>query len=580
MRHCQSRLPSSDPHALGEGKRRWQKRGGAIIVLTAILLVLMMGMLAFSVDVGYMYTLESQLQRSVDAAALAGAGALVEGQDYAQDRVAEYLVRNPIGGKPVISGGDGIEQKIDEFQSDHDDDLDVKLGHWDPTTRTFAESDQMPSTISVAMTYRKNPLFFARFLGEKEFDITATSVAMYQPRDIMVVLDLSGSMNDDTEFSSIPILGREVVEANLLECWNDLGSPNYGNMTFAPKYVTVTATGTNPTTSIEYRGTAAFVNSSHTLQQVVLTFSGGSTKTWNSPGGKTGTFADGTKVVTAASVKSNNITRTFDFSSGTIVATTKTALGLNGVTYPYASGSWNEYITWCQASNNQNNNQGGYRWKYGYMSWLVWMLETKNAYSQTADLWKTSAQPVGALKDSVQVFLDFIQEVDTNDRVGLAVYNAPNGEGLLEFPLTHDFAAISDNVKHKQAGHYHNYTNIGGGMKAGRLELEQHGRPGAFKMMVLMTDGLPNWVNGGQNQAAATSFVLSEANSSASDNFPIMTISLGAGADTSLMQQVADITPKGRHFNIPGGQTGQQYYEDLLDVFREIAKDRPLKLVK
>ena len=120
MRHCQSRLPSSDPHASGEGKRRWEKcrwgkRGGAIIVLTAILMVLMMGMLAFSVDVGYMYTLESQLQRSVDAAALAGAGALVEGQDYAQDRVAEYLVRNPIGGKPVVSGNDGIESKIDEI---------------------------------------------------------------------------------------------------------------------------------------------------------------------------------------------------------------------------------------------------------------------------------------------------------------------------------------------------------------------------------------------------------------------------------------------------------------------------------
>ena len=29
-----------------------------------------------------------------------------------------------------------------------------------------------------------------------------------------------------------------------------------------------------------------------------------------------------------------------------------------------------------------------------------------------------------------------------------------------------------------------------------------------------------------------------------------------------------------------GGQTGQEYYEDLIEVFREIADDRPLKIVK
>ena len=63
------------------------------------------------------------------------------------------------------------------------------------------------------------------------------------------------------------------------------------------------------------------------------------------------------------------------------------------------------------------------------------------------------------------------------------------------------------------------------------------------------------------------------------DQFPIVTISLGAAADKDLMQGAADITG-GVHFNIPGGQSVATYEEDLKDVFREIADHRPLKLVK
>ena len=44
-----------------------------------------------------MYTMQSQLDRSVDAAALAGAAALIEGTDAANESVIEYLVRNPVG---------------------------------------------------------------------------------------------------------------------------------------------------------------------------------------------------------------------------------------------------------------------------------------------------------------------------------------------------------------------------------------------------------------------------------------------------------------------------------------------------
>ncbi len=73
--------------------------------------------------------------------------------------------------------------------------------------------------------------------------------------------------------------------------------------------------------------------------------------------------------------------------------------------------------------------------------------------------------------------------------------------------------------------------------------------------------------------------MLSEAYAAAALKFPIITISLGAGADVSLMNQVADIT-ESRTFNVPGGQSASAYRTGLFQVFREIADHRPLKLVQ
>jgi Flp pilus assembly protein TadG len=53
-------------------------RKGVILLLAALLLVVILGMAAFSIDIGYMIYVESELQNSADASALAGAAALMQ----------------------------------------------------------------------------------------------------------------------------------------------------------------------------------------------------------------------------------------------------------------------------------------------------------------------------------------------------------------------------------------------------------------------------------------------------------------------------------------------------------------------
>ena len=101
-------------------------------------------------------------------------------------------------------------------------------------------------------------------------------------------------------------------------------------------------------------------------------------------------------------------------------------------------------------------------------------------------------------------------------------------------------------------------------------------RVGAFKLIVLMTDGNANLPS---NSSQARQYALEQARLAAAKRYPIFTISLGVEADTALMQEIADITG-GYHFNIPGGEAVQNYTSQLREVFYQIAKERPLALVK
>jgi hypothetical protein len=475
-----AQFKSRPPRENASPRRTAQRRKGAIIVLSAVLMIVMLSMVAFSVDIGFIALVRTELQRSVDAGALAGAGTLVNGSEEAESVALRYVQLNPVARSLV---GDG--------------DIEITTGHWDELSRSFLASTEVPSAIRIRAQRIEQPTFFARALGTDSFDMQAEAIAMYRPRDIMLVLDYSASMNDDSELRHISSIGQTEVEANLNTIYGALGAPTFGNLQWQPVYIASDTT-----------------------------------------------------------------------------ATIKTQLGLDGVSYPYPSGSWDDYIYYVRTSSNINN--AGYRKKYGYLTLANYWLEKRPKNNQTPDLWETSEQPITAVKDAVKVFLAYLQEVDTDDRLGLSVYTYSDGTARLETELTNDFQLVEDISRQRQAGHYDYYTNISAGMRKAREELRDHARVGAFKLMILMTDGIANRPS---NTTVARQAALDEAQMAADMHYPIVTVSLGSGADTDLMDQIAQITG-GVHFNIPGGQSVAAYEEDLKDVFRAIADDRPLQLVK
>jgi hypothetical protein len=88
--------------------QKQQMRRGAITVLTAILAIALVGMVAFSVDVGYVLSAKEEMQRSADSSALAACWEygqrLSKGYSssasigYARTAAAQYASLNQVGG--------------------------------------------------------------------------------------------------------------------------------------------------------------------------------------------------------------------------------------------------------------------------------------------------------------------------------------------------------------------------------------------------------------------------------------------------------------------------------------------------
>ena len=336
-------------------------RRGAIVVLTVVVMVFVLAMVAFAIDISYLSLVKTQLQGAADAAALAGAMELSGTDDPAIVRANALAAIQDVASHHHI--GDQNSLAIEAS--------DVTFGKmaWNSSTNSYTTNwgnSQTPYNVVKVRAERdaggggepedRLPLFFAPIIGNSKATIGATATASFQPRDIMVVLDFSASMNDDGSFRRISSLGRTYIESNMQTMWQELGSPVYGNMIFTPAHAKLNgrvASGTIPHIDVTYKRTSVLVTSTLALAQVRLQFSDGATQNVTVSGGLltgtyTGSGSNAGKDITNcwvnsgtnASLSSGNYGEQFDFTAANI----ETALGLNG-TYPYPGGTWSDYMS-------------------------------------------------------------------------------------------------------------------------------------------------------------------------------------------------------------------------------------------
>jgi len=556
-----------------------------------------MGMAALAVDIGALYQAQAELQRTADGAALAAASQLVsedvEDPDAAAIEAACEIAQRNV----VLRQTGGVEAGGD-----------VELGRaiYNPTLGRYEFQSGGDAHDAVRVTARRTEdseagpieLIFARFFDHDTRGLEARAAAVLVPRDIAVVIDLSNSMNWDSQ----------------LRFW-DRDDGGYANT----RDVWCALDGWEPSRpylpgselDTEYAGdTGPSIGAMSTWGDPLLP---GSYDASSDPGlwyiRKYRTTSDSGLLGDLAALGYNsaeiNALKKCSYDSSSTLWRNRVAVmlglatwrsGKPGALYPgggdgddrVESGevswlakpsfrvdwSWSGYIDWMQSSSRQSE----FRRRYGLKTFTDFLLENEPQYNETNNLWATPQQPLRAVKDAVQTMVDVITALDSLDHVSLEIFAT---DARHEANLSADLQAVPDRLYELQSGHYNRCTCHGCGLGQAIAELQSaRVRPNAHKVIMLMSDGMANVDENGHYQegsSAAYDYAIREAEEAADLGFRIYTISVGYSAPRELMEEIAAIG-HGQEFYAAGNP--EEYTEQLETIFRALGGKRPVALIE
>ncbi|MGW8256692.1 MAG: TadG family pilus assembly protein, partial [Thermoguttaceae bacterium] len=194
-------------------QKQYRRKKGSILVLTAVLMVAMFAFLAFAVDLGYLEMVQTELQRSADASAIAAGWSLIDGEIlYGLD--SPYAVSLAKGTAQDYVTANLVVQRALALA-----DEDVTAGYlsnpFDPNSQFVTSGVPCYNAIRVRvrMTDAQNnsvPLFFAKALGINSADAQAQATAAF-------LSDISG-FNTPSDGENLGILPFAIDE----DTWNQI----------------------------------------------------------------------------------------------------------------------------------------------------------------------------------------------------------------------------------------------------------------------------------------------------------------------------------------------------------------------
>ena len=155
-------------------------RRGAVVVLVAVSLVVILGFGALAIDLGQLYLARAELQRAADAAALAGASAYFTDAGLAQDlAVLEPMIHERAQRASLKNPTHHVSTVLES--------ADIVIGTFDPDYPHAAlDTSGLDRLNAVQVTVRRTPestngsisLYLAGVLGIREASVVATATAM------------------------------------------------------------------------------------------------------------------------------------------------------------------------------------------------------------------------------------------------------------------------------------------------------------------------------------------------------------------------------------------------------------------
>jgi Flp pilus assembly protein TadG len=163
-------------------RKNRNSRHGGVLVLSALLIVALLGITAFAIDIGYLCVAKSQAQRSADAAVLAGAWELID-ENVAGGTSAATLEANV---RTLASQYAGLNEVCGDAPALASTDIEVGYIA-NPFDRNSLMVFNQPANnnavrVRVRRTSAQNgevSLFFARAMGTNSHSVEAEATAVF-----------------------------------------------------------------------------------------------------------------------------------------------------------------------------------------------------------------------------------------------------------------------------------------------------------------------------------------------------------------------------------------------------------------
>ncbi len=539
---------------------RLSNEKGQSLIIIAFAFIGIVALVGLAIDLGVMYVQRTRLGQAVDAAALAGAQELPN-EIAAWDRAEEYLRTN------------GYDLN----------DPDVTIAHGFPDEPVFGNHYQMTVTGTKSV-----PLTFLRVIGFTEVQVQASATGENANRlDIMVVMDKTGSMDDDT-------------------CYITRTDPQYACQPWLRDCATLYQTGFDDLSGWTTGGYAAALGNdpAYMLDGNYVYLEGNGT--------------DGYIYRTVPSTGYDRVKVTFWTRN----------IGMEWYDYlrvywrPTGSSSWTR--EWSESPPSSwtqyqvvlpagAGNKSGLQIRFGLYNTEIdeyalidnVTVEACKAglgpcdgsgcsddqcngggqqdCGDSSDPWQNifHEQPTYDTMVAIDGFLDFLDS--DLDQVGLASYST---SASVNIELSNDFDAVTTTVYTINPS---GCTNIGDGIYAGINGLStqdpHNGRTNAVHIMILLSDGWTNTWPGSGGCACDTSppcpydpcpqgdaHVMNAVNWARDNGIVIFAIGQGACVNETLLRNIAETT-FGRYYWAPTT-------EELDDIFQQIAEYIFLRLIR
>lgn len=600
--------------AIAYRKRRLLRgrRRGAVAVQVVVASTVLLGFAALSVDVGALYNAKGDLQRAVDAAALAAAAQLsnfdgdTEPMALAMQAAQYSLTQNPVLGQALTLDSDDMQFGRANYDSD-------------TNTYTFTPTTVFPDAVRITLRQTSDspngalPLYFAPVLGKTHSELSARATAIIVPRDIALVADLSASHTDDSELTNY-----QNTDINLWAVWDAFpggideegslypeGSWETDEEGFNPQaagpawgFMQQMGYGTNPITGsydpdadpglihLNKRGNWNDSDLMSYLQDMGYSSSERNAIRYNSSE-STGHWELRAAVALGLAKWHSGMYGGLWSLEGASPGNGNTTISESELEWVERFGSrsmsqsrdiWLDYISTMSSTNTPTYGANSdFRYKMGVKTFISYLMESRTTHSDTPELAGAPEQPMQAVKDAVGELVSTILDLDTDDQISLEVYD---NIGRHEVDLTDDYQSVADHLNGMQGGHYQPWTNMGGGIQKAIQELgSARARGASRKVMILLTDGYANvnqWGSTG-DYSGGTTHALNQAQAAVDAGIRIFAVSVGSNANTSLMDQIAAMG-SGEHFHAEGSI--EEYSDQLREIFETLGGKRPVELIE